>query len=52
MLELPKSRLIAEQMNQTFIGKRIDKVAAAHTSHKLAWYFGDPATILSCLPAE
>jgi formamidopyrimidine-DNA glycosylase len=43
MLELPEAVVIARQINQTLIGKRIFHAAANQSSHKFAWYTGDPA---------
>jgi formamidopyrimidine-DNA glycosylase len=43
MIELPEARNIASQINKTISGKRIAGVTAAHTPHKLAWYYGDRA---------
>ena len=42
MLELPEAMVISQQMNQTIQGKKIEKVTAAQTAHKLTWYKGDP----------
>ena len=42
MIELPEAAVLAKQINETVIGKKIKNVVAAHTPHKLAWYFGDP----------
>ena len=42
MMELPEAVTIARQINQTIRGKRISKVIAGYTPHKLAWYHGDP----------
>jgi formamidopyrimidine-DNA glycosylase len=42
MIELPEAVVLAEQINETVAGKKIKSVVAAQTSHKLAWYFGDP----------
>ncbi len=44
MMELPEAVNIARQINETISGKRIVAVAAAHTPHRLAWYYGEPAT--------
>lgn len=41
MIELPEAWNIAGQINETITGKRISGVEAAHTPHKLAWYYGD-----------
>ena len=43
MLEIPESRTIAAQMNETIQGKRILEAEAAHTPHSFAWYSGEPA---------
>lgn len=43
MLEIPESRTIAAQMNETVRGKRVREVEAAHTPHSFAWYSGEPA---------
>jgi formamidopyrimidine-DNA glycosylase len=44
MIELPEAVNIAGQINDTIYGKRIASVTAAHTPHKLAWYYGEPPT--------
>ena len=44
MMELPEAVNIATQINQTARGKRIASVTAAHTPHRLAWYYGEPPT--------
>ncbi|MDD1770473.1 MAG: hypothetical protein LUO79_05245 [Methanomassiliicoccales archaeon] len=41
MIELPEALNIAEQTNETVAGKRVLGVTAAHTPHRLAWYYGD-----------
>lgn len=43
MIEMPEAKNIAVQLNKTISGKRIAGVTAAHTPHKLAWYYGDKA---------
>jgi len=43
MLEIPEAIVLAEQLNNTVRGKRIEKTTAAATPHKLAWYYGEPA---------
>lgn len=43
MLEIPESRTIAAQMNETIRGKRILEVEAAHTPHSFAWYSSEPS---------
>jgi len=42
VIELPEAAVLAAQINKTLVGKKIKNVVAAHTPHKLAWYFGDP----------
>jgi formamidopyrimidine-DNA glycosylase len=42
MIELPEALYIADQINKTIYGKQITGVTAAHTPHKLAWYYGEP----------
>ena len=42
MIELPEADVLAKQIRETVVGKKIRNVIAAHTPHKLAWYFGDP----------
>jgi formamidopyrimidine-DNA glycosylase len=43
-MELPEAVNMARQISETVRGKRIAGVTAAHTPHKLAWYYGEPAT--------
>jgi formamidopyrimidine-DNA glycosylase len=42
MIELPEASTLAAQINKTIRGKKIANVTAAHTPHKLVWYYGDP----------
>ncbi len=49
MIELPEALNIAGQINETISGKRIAGVTAAHTPHKLAWYYGDKAKYAALL---
>jgi formamidopyrimidine-DNA glycosylase len=42
VIELPEAAVLARQINETVVGKRIKSVIAAQTPHKFAWYFGDP----------
>ncbi len=42
MIELPEAAVLARQISETVVGKKIKNVIAARTPHKLAWYFGDP----------
>lgn len=52
VIELPEAAVLAQQVNQTLVGKRIKNVIAAHTPHKLAWYFGDPLEYRSLLTGK
>ena len=49
MIELPEAIHISGQLNDTVFGKRIAGVTAVHTSHKLAWYYGEPSTYFDLL---
>lgn len=49
MIELPEAFTLAAQINKTIRGKKITKVTAAYTPHKLAWYYGDPDQYSSLL---
>jgi len=42
MLELPEAYTVAAQARDVLLGKKIDKVLAAQSPHKLTWYQGDP----------
>lgn len=42
MLELPEAHVIAAQLRETVVGKRIERVVAALSPHKFAWFHGDP----------
>lgn len=42
MLEIPESRVIVKQLNDTIKGKTIKSVEANKSPHKFAWYFGNP----------
>ena len=52
MIELPEAAVLAKQTNETVVGKEIKNVIAAHTPHKLAWYFGDPQEYKSLLTGK
>jgi formamidopyrimidine-DNA glycosylase len=41
MIELPEALSIARQLSAAVAGRRIVEVTAAHTPHKLAWYYGN-----------
>jgi formamidopyrimidine-DNA glycosylase len=43
MLEIPESRSLANQVNESLTGKKINNVVPASSKHKLAFYSGDPA---------
>lgn len=43
MVELPEAVVLAQQINDTLVGKRIINAIANHTPHSFAWYTGDPA---------
>ena len=42
MLEIPESKTMSLQIEETLAGKRIVKVKNATSPHKFAWYNGDP----------
>jgi formamidopyrimidine-DNA glycosylase len=42
MIEMPEAVVLAQQINEAVKGKRIQKVEAAKSPHKLAWYHGKP----------
>jgi len=42
MIELPEAVVLAKQLTDTLGGKTIRNVIAGHSTHKFAWYFGDP----------
>jgi formamidopyrimidine-DNA glycosylase len=52
VIELPEAAVLAKQINETVVGKRINNVIAAQTPHKLAWYFGDPREYKSLLAGK
>jgi formamidopyrimidine-DNA glycosylase len=49
MIELPEAAVLAKQISETIVGKKIKDIIAAQTPHKLAWYFGDPQEYKSLL---
>ena len=49
MIEIPEATVLARQINEAIVGKKIKNVIAAQTPHKLAWYFGDPQGYKSLL---
>ncbi len=44
MLELPESTTIAKQLTETVCGQKMIRVIAAHSPHRFAFFFGDPAS--------
>ena len=42
MIELPETYVLAEQINQTLVGKTIISAVANAHPHAFAWYTGDP----------
>ena len=42
MIELPEAETLAGQLNETITGKKIASAVAGLSSHKFAWYHGDP----------
>jgi len=52
VIELPEAAVLAKQINETVVGKKIRNVIAAQTPHKLAWYFGDPQEYKSLLTGK
>ena len=52
MIELPEAVVLAKQISETLVGKKIKNVIAAQTPHKLAWYFGDPQEYKSLLAGK
>ena len=52
MIELPEAAVLAKQVNETVIGKRIKDVVAAKSPHKFAWYYGDPKTYRGMLAGK
>lgn len=43
MIELPETYVLADQINQTLVGKTIRSATANAHPHGFAWYTGDPA---------
>ena len=42
MIELPESYVLADQINQTLVGKTVRNVSANAHPHAFAWFSGDP----------
>jgi formamidopyrimidine-DNA glycosylase len=49
MIELPEAFTLAAQISKAISGKKIANVKAAHTPHKLVWYYGNPDQYFSLL---
>lgn len=43
MIELPEAATLAKQSDEALLGKKIERVIAAFSPHKLTWFHGDPA---------
>ncbi len=52
MIELPESKTLANQINETLKGKKIKNVTANKSPHKFAWFTGDPANYHSLLTGK
>lgn len=52
MIELPESRTLAQQINETLKGKKIQNVTANKSPHKFAWFTGDPQSYHSLLTGK
>lgn len=52
MIELPESRTLANQINDTLKGKKIRNVTANKSPHKFAWFTGDPQSYHSLLAGK
>jgi len=52
MIELPESRTLANQINETLKGKKIWNVTANKSPHKFAWFTGDPANYNNLLTGK
>lgn len=52
MIELPESRTLANQINETLKGKQIRNVTANKSPHKFAWFTGDPQSYHSLLTGK
>jgi len=42
MIELPETYVLADQINNTLVGKTVMNATANASPHKFAWYSGDP----------
>ncbi len=44
MIEIPEAFSLASQMTDRLAGRTIEEVVVGFTTHKLAWYYGEPET--------
>jgi len=52
IIELPEATVLAKQVSEVAVGKRIRDVVAAKSPHKFAWYYGDPKAYRSLLSGK
>lgn len=52
MLEIPEAHVISSQIREAASGRTIEKVLAASSPHKFAWFFGEPAGYASLLTGQ
>lgn len=52
MIELPEAAVLARQLNAAVSGKTIQRVTAAQSPHKFAWFSGDPAAYAGLLTGK
>ncbi|MHC1721425.1 MAG: endonuclease VIII [Clostridiaceae bacterium] len=52
MLEIPESNFISEQLNKTIKGKTVKNIYANKSTHKFAFFFGDPAKYQALLQGK
>lgn len=43
MIELPEAAVLARQLTETVRGKTVERIVAAQSPHRFAWFTGDPA---------
>lgn len=43
MLEIPEAITIAKQLNETVLGREVERVCPPTREHKFCWFYGDPA---------
>ncbi|MCL2576469.1 MAG: endonuclease VIII [Defluviitaleaceae bacterium] len=52
MIEIPETYVLAEQIEETLVGKTIKSAVANAHPHSFAWYSGDPATYGAMLEGQ